>query len=73
MNVLSSESKANYTYMLLTVQVGGAAVALECAGRELQIRVHLEEQQEEEPKEGEDEKFFFNWSRARKYELKNVK
>ena len=56
MNVLLSESKANYTDMLLTVQVGGAAVALECAGRELQIRVHLEEQQEEEPKEGEDEK-----------------
>ena len=50
-----SESKADYTDMLLTVQVGGAAVALECAGRELQIRVSLEEQQEEEPKEGEDE------------------
>ena len=39
-------------------QVGGAAVALECAGRELQIRVALDEQEEgeEEPKEGEDEK-----------------
>ena len=58
MNVLLSESKAEYTDMLLTisVQVGGAAVALECAGRELQIRVHLEEQDvEEEEKEGEDE------------------
>ena len=41
-----------------SVQVGGAAVALECAGRELQIRVALDEQEEgeEEPKEGEDEK-----------------
>ena len=40
------------------MQVGGAAVALECAGRELQIRVSLEEQdeEEEEQKEGEDEK-----------------
>ena len=36
--------------------MGGAAVALECAGRELQIRVNFEEQQEEEElKEGEDE------------------
>ena len=56
MNVISSESKADYTDMLLTVQVGGAAVALECAGRELQIRVHLEEEDEgEEQKEEEDE------------------
>ena len=37
--------------------MGGAAVALECAGRELQIRVHLEQPDNgEEPKEGEDEK-----------------
>ena len=42
----------------MSIQVGGAAVALECAGRELQIRVALDEQDEgeEEPKEGEDEK-----------------
>ena len=42
----------------MSIQVGGAAVALECAGRELQIRVALDEQEEgeEEPKEGEDEK-----------------
>ena len=57
-NVLLSESKADQIDTLLTVQVGGAAVALECAGRELQIRVNLEEQDEEqeEQKEGEDEK-----------------
>ena len=40
----------------MSIQVGGAAVALECAGRELQIRVALEDEGEEEPKEGEDEK-----------------
>ena len=40
-----------------SAQVGGAAVALECAGRELQIRVHLEQPDDgEEPKEGDDEK-----------------
>ena len=39
-----------------TVQVGGAAVALECAGRELQIHVSLDHQDEEGLKEEEDEK-----------------
>ena len=50
--------EVNQKLAIQTVQVGGAAVALECAGRELQIRVHLEEQdeEEEEQKEGEDEK-----------------
>ena len=52
MIVLLTELKSS-----LRAQVGGAAVALECAGRELQIRVNLEEQDDgEEPKEGEDEK-----------------
>ena len=50
------QTKIELNITTITVQVGGAAVALECAGRELQIHVSLDRQEGEGLKEEEDEK-----------------